>query len=892
MSKHDLDKLFNPKSIAVIGASNRRGSVGYILLKNITSSEFEGVVYPINIKAEAVQGIKAYPTVADVPGSIDCAVIAVPAKAVPDTIRQCGEKGIGGAVVITAGFKEAGPEGLKLETEMKAVAEEYGIRILGPNCLGYARPPLHINTTFSNECAGPGRVAFISQSGALGTAILDWAKANNIGFSAFVSAGSMTDVDFGDMIDYFGDDPHTSSIIMYIESIQDARSFMSAARHFSKKKPIIVVKSGRTARSAMAAASHTGALAGDDTLYSAVFRRAGVVRVDSISDLFDSAESLSRVNNPKGNHLAIITNAGGPGVMASDRLIALGGELAELTPETDMKLKDVLTDFNARGNPVDIGGDAPPERFAAATQIVLEDENTEGVLAILTPQATSDPTTTAKLLVDIAKDAKKPLLTSFMGEIMVGEAIRIFREAGIPVFATPEDAVVAYMNMYEYTRSLDALYETPTDILPEFEPDRDVVKEVFAEAVAEGRTTLSEFEAKRVLDAYQIPTVKTVIAQSAEEAEKAADEIGFPIVMKIHSNDITHKSDVGGIALNIRSAEEAGKQFDKIIERVKQNAPDAEIIGVTVQEMSRGGHEVIVGAKQDPTFGPSILFGMGGTGVELFRDVAIDFPPLNQALAHSMIQSTKVSKLLAGYRGSEPVDMEKLERTLVKISYLMVDFPEISEMDINPLQVRADGLCALDARIMVDPEKVGKDIDPGSHLILPMYPSKYVRKLETDDGEIFDMRPIRPEDESAWAEMIATLSPKTAQFRFFEDVETVTKDMLVRYCHTDYDREIAMAVFAEENGKKVMVGVGRLVIDPVTNSTGTFAILVHDNYQNKGIGTALAHTLTEIARDRGLTKVSGQVRNDDPGAEVFANLPGFEVLPGENLELRVVECTL
>lgn len=892
MSKHDLDKLFNPKSIAVIGASNRKGSVGYILLKNITSSEFEGVVYPINIKAEAVQGIKAYPTVADIPGSIDCAVIAVPAKAVPDTIRQCGEKGVGGAVVITAGFKEAGPEGLKLEQEMKAVAEEYGIRILGPNCLGYARPPLHINTTFSNECAGPGRVAFISQSGALGTAILDWAKANNIGFSAFVSAGSMTDVDFGDMIDYFGNDPHTSSIIMYIESIQDARSFMSAARHFSKKKPIIVVKSGRTARSAMAAASHTGALAGDDTLYSAVFRRAGVVRVDSISDLFDSAESLSRVNNPKGNHLGIITNAGGPGVMASDRLIALGGELAELTPETDMKLKDVLTDFNARGNPVDIGGDAPPERFAAATQIVLDDENTEGVLAILTPQATSDPTTTAKLLVDIAKNAKKPLLTSFMGEIMVGEAIRIFREAGIPVFATPEDAVVAYMNMYEYTRSLEALYETPADILPEFEPDRDVVKEVFAEAVAEGRTTLSEFEAKRVLDAYQIPTVKTVIAQSAEEAEKAADEIGFPIVMKIHSNDITHKSDVGGIALNIRSAEEAGKQFDKIIERVKQNAPDAEIIGVTVQEMSRGGHEVIVGAKQDPTFGPSILFGMGGTGVELFRDVAIDFPPLNQALAHSMIQSTKVSKLLAGYRGSEPVDMEKLERTLVKISYLMVDFPEISEMDINPLQVRADGLCALDARIMVDPEKVGKDIDPGSHLILPMYPSKYVRKLETEDGETFDMRPIRPEDESAWAEMIATLSPKTAQFRFFEDVETVTKDMLVRYCHTDYDREIAMAVFAEENGKKVMVGVGRLVIDPVTNSTGTFAILVHDNYQNKGIGTALAHTLTEIARDRGLTKVSGQVRNDDPGAEVFANLPGFEVLPGENLELRVVECTL
>lgn len=888
MSKHDLDKLFNPKSIAVIGASNRKGSVGYILLKNITSSEFEGVVYPVNIKAHAVQGIKAYPTVADIPDSVDCAVIAVPAKAVPDTIRQCGEKGIGGAVVITAGFKEAGPEGLKLELEMKKVAEEYGVRILGPNCLGYARPPLHIDTTFANNSVGPGRIAFISQSGALGTAILDWAKANNIGFSAFVSAGSMTDVDFGDMIDYFGNDPHTKSIIMYIESIQDARSFMGAARHFTQQKPIIVVKSGRTARSAMAAASHTGALAGDDSLYSAIFRRAGVVRVDSISDLFDAAETLSRVNNPEGKHLSIITNAGGPGVMASDRLIALDGELSELTPETDAKLKDVLTEFNARGNPVDVGGDAPPERFAAATKIVLEDENTDGVLAILTPQATADPTTTAEKLIEIAKEAKKPLLTSFMGEIMVGDALKMFRKAHIPVFETPEDAVVAYMNMYEYTRSQRALYETPADILPAFEPDRDTVTKVFKEAVAEGRTTLTEYEAKTVLDAYEIPTVKTVIATSAKEAAAAAEQIGFPVVMKIHSNDITHKSDVGGIALNIRSADEAAKQFTKIIERVKQNAPSAKIIGVTVQEMSRGGYEVIVGAKQDKTFGPSILFGMGGTGVELFKDVALDFPPLNQALAHQMIQSTKVSKLLSGYRGAEPVDMEMLERTLVKMSYLLVDFPEISEMDINPLQVRPDGLCALDARIMVDPEKVGKDIPAGSHLILPMYPSKYVGKLELPSGT-YDIRPIRPEDENLWANMIATLSPKTSHFRFFGDKRTVTKEMLVRYCHVDYDREIALAVFADENGKKVMVGIGRLVIDPVTNATGEFAILVHDNYQQRGIGTALSQKLAEIARDRGLEVMHGTVRNDDSGIEVFSNLDGFEVLPGPEQDKRVIE---
>ncbi|MBK5210951.1 MAG: GNAT family N-acetyltransferase [Coriobacteriia bacterium] len=887
MSKHDLDKLFNPKSIAVIGASSKKGSVGHILLRNIITAEYDGVVFPVNITAPSVQGIKAYPSINDVPSQVDLAVIAVPAKAVPATIRQCGEAGVGAAVIVTAGFKEAGSAGLKLEQEVKAIAEEYGIRILGPNCLGYARPPLNINTTFANIVPGSGRVAFISQSGALGTAILDWATANNVGFSAFVSAGGMTDVDFGDLIDYFGDDPNTTSIIMYIESITDARSFMSAARRFAKSKPIIVVKSGRTARSALAAASHTGALAGDDTLYSAVFRRAGVVRVDEISDLFDSSEALSRVSSPKGNRLGIVTNAGGPGVMASDRLIGLGGELAEIAPETDERLRAVLSDFNARGNPVDVGGDALPDRFAAGTQALMDDPNCDGVLAILTPQATSDPTTTAHLLVEVARSNDKPLLTSFMGEIMVKEAIEIFHKAHVPVFATPEDAVKAYMNMYEYTRSLETLYETPADILPDFEPDRDTVKGIFKQVADEGRSILSEFEAKNVLAAYQIPAVKTVICTSAEAAEKAAEEIGFPVVLKIFSNDITHKSDVGGIALNVRSASEAGIQFSKIIDRVKIAAPDAEIIGVTVQEMSRGGHEVIVGAKQDPTFGPVVMFGMGGTGVELYRDIAVEFPPLNQALAHSMVKRTKVSKLLEGYRGSEPVDMTALEQVLVKVSYLLVDFPEILEMDINPLQVRADGLCALDARIVIDAENVDGDTVPGAHLILPMYPSTYKWNL-TEGDEQFEIRAIRPEDEYSWTKMIESLSPTTAEYRFFGSVNEVTKAMLVRYCHIDYDREIALAVFSKPNagGEKQMIGVGRLTLKSADATEGEFAVLVHDNYQRKGIGKKLVEVLIEVAQDRNLEEIHGDVRADDPSIPMFTESLRFKVEPGKEFSMR------
>ena len=891
MSTLNLDKLFDPKSIAVIGASNKKGAVGYILLHNLIGAEYDGVVYPVNPTAMAVQGIQAYATVSQVPRKVDLAIIAVPAKAVPGVVRECGEAGVGACVIVSAGFKETGAQGQRLERQVLAIAQSYDLRILGPNCLGYIRPGHNLNATFAHVIPEAGRVAFFSQSGALGSAILDWAAANHVGFSAFVSVGSMSDVDFGDLIDYFGADAQTSSIILYIESITDARKFMSAARHFAKTKPIIVVKSGRSARSAMAAASHTGAIAGDDTLYSAAFRRAGVVRVDEIKDLFDASEALSRQTSPKGPRLAILTNAGGPGVMASDRLLSLGGELAKLSPETDAKLQAALPGFAARGNPVDVGGDADEVRYGSAAAALMDDRTIDGVLAILTPQAMSHPAETAAALIDVSRaHPRKPLLTSFMGEIKVYDAVEALRRAHIPTFNTPEDAVRAYMYMYDYTKNLALLYETPTDLLPDFEPDRERVKRIFTAAARSGRSILTEVEAKEVLEAYGIPAIKTLAATSPEKAADAAEQLGFPVAMKVLSHDITHKTDVGGVALNIRSAPEAAKQYAKISERVHEAAPRAEILGMVVEQMApRGGYEVIIGSKRDATFGPALMFGMGGTGVELYRDVAVDFPPLNETLARAMIHDTKVSQLLEGYRGRPAVDMVALERTLVKFSYLLVDFPEILEMDANPVQVRSDGLAVLDARIVIEPKDVRKIALPGSHLIISMYPSKYESEFAIEgEKEKVKLRPIRPEDEPLWSEMINSLSEATTEYRFFGPVKEITKSMLVRYLHIDYDREIAIVAIQGQKKKARMLGVARLTKETANAVEGEFAIVVRDEYQGRSLGTQLMDALILAARDQHVREINGDVLAANTRMLRFAESLGFDVRPTDDPEIRKI----
>jgi acetyltransferase len=888
----NLEKLFRPRSIAVVGASNRKGSVGYNLLHNLISGGYEGHVYPISVSAESVQDVRAYPAVAEVPRRVDLAVIAVPAQSVPGALRECGEAGVQAAVIVSSGFREIGAAGSKLEEEVCALGESFEMRILGPNCLGYVRPALKLNATFANVMPPAGRVAFLSQSGALGTSILDWASSKGLGFSAFVSVGSMADVDFGDLIDYFGADAQTTSIILYMESITDARKFMSAARHFAKSKPVIVVKSGRTTRSGLAAACHTGAVAGDDTLYSAVFRRAGVVRVDEMEHLFEASETLSRVSSPRGPRLGIVTNGGGPGVMAADRLLQLGGELAKLSMPTLDELERRLPGFAACGNPVDVAEDADELRYEIAAQALMNDPNCDGVLAIVTPQPVGDPVATAQALIRVARSRQlKPLLAACMGERMIAGAVKTFREARVPVFGTPEEAVRAYMYMYQYTRNLGNLYETPADILPNFEPDRDAVKRIFLAVARDGRSVLSEPESKAVLDAYHIPTVKTVVVTSAEECAAAAAGIGFPVAVKVLSYDITHKSDVGGVALNVRSAPEAANQFTKITQRVKKVAPEATIIGMAVQSMSRGGQEVIIGSKKDPTFGPAVVFGMGGTGVEHYDDVIVDFPPLNQALAHAMIANTRVGALLDGHAGKEPIATMALEQVIVKVSYLLVDFPEILEMDINPLQVRSDGLCALDARIVIEPKDVRKLVLPGSHLMISMYPSAYDRKLPLN-GEAVRIRAIKPEDEPLWAEMIESLSPATAEYRFFGPVREVTKAMLVRYCHIDYDREIALVALREARGRKpvAMLGVAHLMLDTARDQEGEFAIVVRDDYQR--IGSVLMETLIRAARDRHVRVIHGHVLAANPGMTRFAENIGFEVLPDDEPDVRKLRLRL
>jgi len=872
----------------VIGASNARGSVGYTLLRNIIDADFAGVVYPVNRAASAVHGIQAYPTIAQVPHKVDLAIIAVPADSVPDVVRQCGEAGCGGAVIVSSGFKETGPLGQQLEEAALANAKTYGLRLLGPNCLGFVRPGLNLNATFARIRPAAGRICFISQSGALGVSVLDWAATNSIGFSAFVSVGSMCDIDFGDLIDYFGVDPFTNAIILHIETLNDARKFMRAARHFAMTKPIIVVKSARSARSALAAAAHTGGEAGNDTLYSAAFRRAGVVRVSRVENLFAASEALTRVASPRGPKLGIVTDAGGPGVMAVDRVLALHGELAELTPETDEALRACLPTFAARSNPVDIGDDADSERFAAATEALLSDPDCDGVLAIVTPRSTTYPTLTAEALVEVARrHTRKPLLAALMGGGMAATGMQILRGAHVPAFHTPEDAVSAYMYMHEYTESLATLYETPVDILPDFTPDRGRVKRLFVDLAHEGRSVLTETETKDVLSEYGVTVIRTLTATTAEECAEAARTIGCPVIIKILSRDITHKFDVGGVAKDVRSATEAGKQFTAITDRVRKAAPEAEVLGVTVHSMSRGGCDVAVRSWRDSTFGPVLMFGSGSGGSELHTDTAVDFPPINQALAHAMIAKTKASCLLDGHRGRAAIDTAPLEQVLVQLSYLLVDFPEIVEMSVEPLQVRPDGVLALDARIAIAANEVHKISRPGAHLVMSMYPSKYRSIVKLGDEEI-EIRAIKPEDVPLWTEMISSLTEKTAEYRFFGPVDQITQSMIVAYCHIDYDSEISLVAIGHGADGPRMLGVASLSIDSPNGEEGEFAIVIRDDYQRRSLGRKLTRALIDAARDHYVRELHGLVLANNAPMLRFTESLGFVSGASDEPDLRTI----
>ena len=875
-----LNAIFKPETVAVIGATEKAGSVGRTVMWNLVSNPFGGTVFPVNPNKASVLGIKAYPSIAEVPARVDLAVIVAPARSVPDIMAECADAGVGGVIVISAGFKEIGEEGRELEERVLEEARRGRMRVIGPNTLGVMSPTTGLNATFAGAMARPGNVAFLSQSGALCTAILDQSFEQNVGFSAFVSVGSMLDVDWGDLIYYLGDDPKTKSIIVYMESIGDAGSFLSAAREVALTKPIIVIKAGRTEAAAHAAASHTGSLTGSDEVLNAAFRRSGVIRVDSISDLFYMAETLGKQPRPKGPRLTVVTNAGGPGVLATDALITGGGELARLSPETMEKLNDFLPAPWSHANPVDVLGDATPERYAKTLEVLRDDPGSDGLLVVLTPQDMTDPTATAEALAPYAKSGRKPVLASWMGGKSVAEGEAILNKAGIPTFDHPDTAARVFDYMWRYTYNLRGLYETPALATGE-DPDRDTAEELIETARDESRTLLTESESKQLLAAYGVPTVETRTAREPEEAVRHADQIGYPVVLKLYSETVTHKTDVGGVELNLPDAGAVREAYDRIEESVNEKAGAGNFGGVTVQPMvSTDGYELIVGSSVDPQFGPVLLFGSGGQLVEVYKDRALALPPLNTTLARRMIEQTRVYEALKGVRGRAPVDIEALERLLVNFSQLVVEQPFVKELDINPLLASGDGLIALDARVVLHGPDAEEEELPRP-AIRP-YPVQYVSEAEMSDGTPVVVRPIRPEDEPLMAKFHESLSERSVYYRYFHAIKLdrrTAHERLTRICFIDYDREMALVAEGRnpETGEPEILGVGRLSRNHSVPDEAEFSMLVNDRYQRRGLGNALLDRLLEIGRAEGLRRITATILPENRGMQNLSRKLGFHL---------------
>jgi acetyltransferase len=878
-----LDAIFAPKCVAVIGASERAGSVGRAVLWNLLSTPFGGTVYPVNGKRRNVLGIRAYPDVASLPERPDLAVIVTPANTVPGIIAECVRLAVPSAIVISAGFKEQGTEGKELEHQIQEHIQGGAMRVIGPNCLGVMNPLTGLNATFARSLARPGNVAFISQSGALCTAVLDWSLREEVGFSAFVSVGSMLDVDWGDLVHYFGNDPRTRSIVIYMESVGDARSFLSAAREVSLNKPIIVIKAGRTAAAAKAAASHTGSLTGSDEVLDAAFRRCGVLRVDNIADVFYMSEVLAKQPRPRGPRLAIVTNAGGPGVLATDALIKGGGDLAELSAETMEALNKLLPPAWSRNNPVDILGDAEPARYAQALEIAARDPNIDGMLVILTPQGMTNPAQIAEELKPYAHSTGKPVLASWMGGPDVAAGEDILKHAGIPTFPFPDLAARAFNYMWRYAENLDALYKTPIlRVGPESVSGREAAQEIIAQVRQTGRTILTEPESKQLLAAYGIPVVETQIATSDEEAVQIAAQIGYPVVLKIYSKSITHKTDVGGVQLNLGDAHAVHDAFQRIKDSVAQAAGAHSFQGVTVQPMIKTeGEELILGSSTDPQFGPVLLFGSGGRLVEVFKDRSLGLPPLNTTQARRMMEQTCIFTALKGVRGRKPVNLEALEELLVRFSQLVVEQPWIKEIDINPLLASPERLLALDARVVVYGQSVSEQELPA--IALPAYPVEFVGLWKAKDGREVTIRPIRPEDEPLMVKFHERLSEQSVYQRYFQPLqlnERIHHERLIRMCCIDYEHQLALVAERRESGgdPPEILAVGRLGRARGADSARC-TIVVRDEFQHLGLGTEIMRRCVEAARALGLQRLTCDVLANNYEMQAICRRAGFTVLP-------------
>ena len=857
-----MQRMLDPRTIAVIGATALEGTVGRTIMENVMRSG-DRTIFPVNPKHETVFDLHCFPDIGAVPETVDLAVIATPAATVPDVLEQCAKSGVHGAIVVSAGFGETGKEGAALEKAIKKTLADYPMRVIGPNCLGIIRPSVGLNASFLSVEPEAGDIALISQSGALGTGMLDWAVTAHVGFSMFASVGSMVDVDFADLVDFLGEDRHTRAILIYMESIGNARRFMSAARSFARNKPIIVLKPGRYSESARAALSHTGAMAGADEIYEAAFRRVGVVRVHEVADLFHAAEVLDSRRPPTGPNVAIITNAGGLGVMATDTLVEQGGCLAELSEKTMAKLDAALPTYWSHSNPVDVLGDAPSERFVVALKACLADPEVNGVLVIYTPQGNARPDAMAEEVAAIAKGAAKPVITALMGGETVEGGRAIFRAAGVPCYETPEAAVKTYLGMYRYAGNLELLYETPAELPIDVAPPKHNLQAMLRRISHGGRQILTEEESKRFITTYGVPVVAQHLAESVEEALAAAQRIGYPIVLKVVSHDITHKSAAGGVEVDVCSPADLEQAFPRLLARVKKNVPKAVIEGVSVQKMVRKvDYELIIGMKKDWQFGSVIVFGAGGVSAEGLADFSVALPPLNQVLARRMMEETRIFKtMLNPPRGIAAPNLSELEEILTELSNIVVDFPELSEIDINPLVIADGKAVAVDARIVIDESVLaGKPKSP--HLVITPYPTRYVTPWRLSDGTEVLLRPIRPEDEPMEAEMLDTMSEETLRGRFFENLIHVNHEMLVRFTNIDYDREMAIVAELTRGKKKRLIGVGRL-LGEADRGCGEFAVVVHDDYQGKGLGFKLTDVIIGIAQEKGLREVTGYIDSNN-----------------------------
>jgi acetyltransferase len=876
-----LRTMLAPKSVAVIGASEKPGSVGRALLENLRP--FHGRIFPVNPNHPTVLKQKTFRTIRDVPEEVDLAIIATPAATVPGVVGECAAKGVKGTVVISAGFKECGPTGAELEKE---ILERRGkMRIIGPNCVGVMFPHIGLNATFAKPLALPGNIGFISQSGALCTAILDWSRSVQLGFSAFVSIGSMADVNWGDLIYHLGDDPHTRSILLYMESVGDARSFLSAAREVALTKPIIAIKVGHSEAAAKAAASHTGALTGSDDVLDAAFRRVGVLRVGTIEELFSLAELLGKQPRPPGPRLAIVTNGGGPGVLATDALIECGGKLAELSGKTFGELNKLLPAHWSRGNPVDILGDASPETYAKTVEIVARDENNDGLLVILSPQSVTEPTETAERLCAFAKLRAKPVLASWIGGVGVRPGVEILDRAGIPTFEYPDAAARAFCAMWRYSHNLDALYETPA-LTATAEIDRSHAEQIINRARKTHRTLLTEIESKQLLAAYGIPIVETKIAKNEEKAVEIAGKIGGPVVLKIHSETIAHKSDVGGVKLNLRGAAAVRRAYREIEAAVAGIADPGtaindrgynKFLGVTVQPMiAHDGYELILGSSVDPQFGPVLLFGTGGYFVEVFKDRALGLPPLNRTLARRLMERTQIYRALKkGFRGRGPIDVAALEELLVRFSQLVIEQRWIKEIDINPLLVSSKQVVALDARVVLHDSQT-READLPRSTIRP-YPIECITTRKIGGVEV-TIRPIRPEDEPLMVKFHRTLSDRSVHLRYFGLVSLerrIMHERLRRVCFIDYDREIALVVdLKNRDGTHQILGVGRLIKEHGMDEA-EFAVLISDPWQGKGFGSELLKLLVQIGRKERVHRIVGHISAENSTMKRVSEEVGF-----------------